>query len=149
MTNSRGSSRPRKRTLVSYVSCIGRWVLYYLCYLRSQRYNVKRDKYSSFSQLIKGTFQVKKTTSATYYSENYSAFNISLCLCSVMSDSLWPMDCSLPGSSVHDIFQAEILGWAAISYSSGSFWSRDWTNASCISCISRQILLPVSHQGNP
>ena len=28
-----------------------------------------------------------------------------------------PMDCSLPGSSVHGIFQARILEWAAISFS--------------------------------
>ena len=35
-------------------------------------------------------------------------------LCSVVSDS---MDCSLPGSFVHGIFQARILEWVAISYS--------------------------------
>ena len=28
-----------------------------------------------------------------------------------------PMDCSLPGSSVHGIFQARVLGWVAISFS--------------------------------
>ena len=28
-----------------------------------------------------------------------------------------PMDCSLPGSSVHGIFQARILEWLAISFS--------------------------------
>ena len=32
-----------------------------------------------------------------------------------------PMDYSLPGSSVHGIFQARILEWVAISYSRGSF----------------------------
>ena len=32
-----------------------------------------------------------------------------------------PMDCSLPGSSVHGIFQATILGWIAISFSRASF----------------------------
>ena len=31
-----------------------------------------------------------------------------------------PVDCSLPGSSVHGIFQASILEWVAISFSSGS-----------------------------
>ena len=31
-----------------------------------------------------------------------------------------PMDCSLPGSSVHGVSQARILGWAAISFSRGS-----------------------------
>ena len=34
--------------------------------------------------------------------------------CSVMSDSLQPIDCSLPGSSVHGISQARILEWVAI-----------------------------------
>ena len=33
-------------------------------------------------------------------------------LCPTLSD---PMDCSLPGSSVHGIFQAKVLGWGAYS----------------------------------
>ena len=28
-----------------------------------------------------------------------------------------PMDCSLPGSSVHGIFQARVLAWVAIAFS--------------------------------
>ena len=28
-----------------------------------------------------------------------------------------PMDCSLPGSSVHAIFQARVLEWGAIAFS--------------------------------
>ena len=28
-----------------------------------------------------------------------------------------PMDCSLPGSSVHGIFQARVLEWGAIDFS--------------------------------
>ena len=28
-----------------------------------------------------------------------------------------PMDCSLPGSSVHGIFQARVLQWVAIAFS--------------------------------
>ena len=35
--------------------------------------------------------------------------------CSVMSNSLQPMDCSPPDSSVHETFQARILEWVAIS----------------------------------
>ena len=31
-----------------------------------------------------------------------------------------PMDCSLPGSSVHGIFQARVLEWVAISFCRGS-----------------------------
>ena len=38
-----------------------------------------------------------------------------------------PMDCSLPGSSVHGIFQASVLEWVAISFSRGSSQPRDQT----------------------
>ena len=34
--------------------------------------------------------------------------------CLTLSD---PMDCSLPGSSVHGIFQARVLEWGAIAFS--------------------------------
>ena len=37
------------------------------------------------------------------------------------------MDHSLPDSSVHEISQARILEWAAISFSKGSFQLRVWT----------------------
>ena len=36
-------------------------------------------------------------------------------LCLTLRD---PMDCSLTGSSVHGIFQAKVLEWVAISFSS-------------------------------
>ena len=36
-----------------------------------------------------------------------------------------PIDCSLPGSSVHGIFWARILEWDAISFSRGSSRPRD------------------------
>ena len=51
---------------------------------------------------------------------------------SVMSDSLRPTDCNLPGSSIHGIFQARVLEWGAISFSRGSFQPRDWTRVSSI-----------------
>ena len=34
--------------------------------------------------------------------------------CPILSD---PMDCSLPGFSVHGIFQARVLEWDAIAFS--------------------------------
>ena len=43
-----------------------------------------------------------------------------------------PMDCSLPASSVHGIFQARVLEWAAICFSKGSSWLRDQTPVSHI-----------------
>ena len=33
--------------------------------------------------------------------------------CPTLSD---PMDCSLPGSSVHGLFQARVLEWGAIAF---------------------------------
>ena len=36
-----------------------------------------------------------------------------------------PVDCSLPGSSVHEILQARIPEWVAIPFSRGSSWPRD------------------------
>ena len=43
-----------------------------------------------------------------------------------------PMDCNLPGSSVHGILQARILEWVAIPFSRGSSQPRDRTHVSCI-----------------
>ena len=42
-----------------------------------------------------------------------------------------PMDCNLPGS-VHEISQAIILEWVAVSFSRGFSQPRDWTRVSCI-----------------
>ena len=42
-----------------------------------------------------------------------------------------PMECSLPGSSIHEIFQARLLEWVAISFSRRSSWPRDRTQVSC------------------
>ena len=39
-------------------------------------------------------------------------------------------DCSLPGSSVHETFQARIQEWVAISFSRQSSQPRDWTQVS-------------------
>ena len=51
-----------------------------------------------------------------------------------------PMDCNLPGSSVHGILQARIQEWVATSFSRGSSQSKDWTRVSRVSCIGRPVL---------
>ena len=48
-----------------------------------------------------------------------------------------PMNCSLPGSSIHGILKARILEWVAISSSRDSSKPRDQTQ---VSCFGRQIL---------
>jgi len=56
------------------------------------------------------------------------------------------MDCSLPGSSVHGIFQARVLEWVAISFSRGSSQPRDQTQVSHI--VGRHFTC-LSQQGSP
>ena len=46
-----------------------------------------------------------------------------------------PLDCSPPNSSVHEIFQAGILEWVAISFSRVSSQPRDQTCVSSVSCF--------------
>ena len=53
--------------------------------------------------------------------------------CSVCPTLCHPMDCSLPGSFIHGIFQTRVLEWVAISFSRGSSQPRDQTQVSCIS----------------
>ena len=68
---------------------------------------------------------------------------------SVMSDSCDPMDCSLPGFSVHGIFQARVLEWVAISFSRRSSLPRDWTRVSyivgrCFTVWATREFIPIS-----
>ena len=60
----------------------------------------------------------------------FSRLDVSQLFCS-------PMDCNLPGSSIHGISWARILDWVAISSCRGSSWPRDQT---CVFCIHRWIL---------
>ena len=55
-----------------------------------------------------------------------------------------PVDCNLPSSSIHGIFQARLLEWVAISYSRGSSQPRDQT------WVSRTAdrLYHLTHQGS-
>ena len=57
-----------------------------------------------------------------------------------------PMDCSLPGSSVHGILQERILEWVAMSSSRGSSQPRDQTQ---VSLIVGQDSLPSHPPGSP
>ena len=57
----------------------------------------------------------------------------------VVSDSLNPMDCSLPGSTVHGIVQARMLEWLSSS-------PRDLPDPEI---ALQSDSLPPSHQGSP
>ena len=59
----------------------------------------------SATKVDDGYIQVK--TTATTVAKSLQS-------CPTLSD---PMDCSLPGSSIHGIFQARVLEWGAIAFS--------------------------------
>ena len=69
----------------------------------------------------------------------------SVCVCVLSCVQLfaapWTVACQ---ASLSIGFPSRILEWVAISYSRGCSWSRDWTR---ISCIGRQILYQLCHQG--
>ena len=60
---------------------------------------------------------------------------LSLQSCPILGN---PVDCSLPGSSIHRILQARTLDRFAMLSSRGSFWPRDQT---CISFLNWQTVL--------
>ena len=81
----------------------------------------KSDNFFEFkdSLLIKGKFLNYLGFLTTRPVSSKKKRNISR---SVVSDSFaTPMDCSPPGSCVHGVSQARILGWVAISFSRASF----------------------------
>ena len=57
-----------------------------------------------------------------------------------------PMDCSLPGSSVHGIFQARVLEWGAIAFSVYcSYFSIIVCPYSSTHCVERDFFLPADN----
>ena len=54
-------------------------------------------------------------------------------LCPTLRD---PMDCSLPGSSIHGIFQARVLEWGAIAFSEGTLYYVE-KNTNCYGKVKR------------
>ena len=67
-------------------------------------------------------------------------------LCAVLSHvwlfvTPWIVACQV----THEISQARILDWVAISFFRASSCFRDWTRISCISCVGRQIILTDRH----
>ena len=77
----------------------------------------ERNKMGKTSDLVKkirntkGTFHTKMSTIKDRNGISESEVAQS---CPTLSD---PMDCSLPGSSIHGIFQARVLEWGAIAFS--------------------------------
>ena len=63
----------------------------------------------------------------------YILWEVPVCLVAQLCPTLCsPLDCTLSGSSVHEIVQVRILKWATISFSRSSSSPRDQTWVSCI-----------------
>ena len=81
-------------------------------------------------------YEISKITIKKQY-RHYTEcdFNTILCLCAHSCLTFCDfMDCSPPGSFVHWILQARILGWVVMPSSRGSSRPRGHTRVSCISC---------------
>ena len=61
---------------------------------------------------------------------------VCVCVCVLVAQLcliLWdPLDCNLPGSTVHGILQAKVLEWVDIPFSRVSSWPRIQTRVSLI-----------------
>ena len=91
---------------------------------------------------------IKRCFVLVNYIHAFSLENSPCCCCLVARScpALWdPTDCSLPGSSVHGIFQARILQWIAVPYSRGIFLTPG--SNPCL-LHSRQTLYHLNHQRN-
>ena len=74
--------------------------------------------------------------------------------CSVIPTLSDTKDCSLPGSSVHGIFQARVLEWGAIAFSGAAVygatksqtWLREWAHYITLPCLAllKRCIWPVS-----
>ena len=95
----------------------------------------------SYRSILHTTVQLRKQGASRVWNTRYWTVHQKTCFSIPLSESevtqscltlCGPMDCSLPGSSVHGIFQVRVLEWVAISFSRGSSWSKDWTRVSSI-----------------
>ena len=92
-------------------------------------------------QLIKGRLlgpeAVPRVLGSTHLTVSCNTYTLVLTLSRVWLCN--PMDCSLPGSSVHGILQTRVLEWVAISFTKGSSWPMDQTHISCISSCANPV----------
>ena len=69
----------------------------------------------------------------------------SLQSCPTLSD---PVDCSLPGSSIRGIFQARVLEWGAIAFSSGLCYFSPFIHLTLESPLDCKEIQPVHSEGD-
>ena len=99
--------------ICSYCTCMKLFLVLYsffvFCWLKK---HLSRYKHCSQGSQIPACLRAKRTRRGVRNQgvNSASGNSSSVCgSCSVVSDSLLPMDCSPPGSSVHGFLQARIL----------------------------------------
>ena len=86
---------------------------------------LEADQFNSIETILYN----RKRTLTTYNRITQNSLSLTQ-LCPTLCN---PVDCSPPGSSVHEILQARILEWVAVPSSKVSSQSRNWT---CVSYVS-------------
>ena len=103
------------------IDMIRKWELQYSDKIDFKTKAIKKDKEGHYiKDNIKGSIQ-EDFTLINIYAPNIAVVLVAQS-CPTLCD---PMDCSPPGSSVHEIFQARILEWVAVSFSRGYSQIRD------------------------
>ena len=97
-------------------------------YIRKVQQNRVGSKVAKITNFLLVIFSADFSMATSLFKSGMCVCAKSLQLCLTLCD---PMDCSLPGSSVHGILQARLLEWVAMPASRGSSQPRDRT---CISC---------------
>ena len=156
---SRGSSQTRDRTSVSYISCIGRQVLYHCAAWdawKPAKLHAAGEKHGSFfsspstscthdshwwtfkDQPGEGVWEKESPDFWFYEPVRSWESQLCKCVCVCVLDALScltlcdSMDCSPPDSSVHGNFQVKTHERVAIPFSRTSSWSWGWTRDPCI-----------------
>ena len=114
---------------------------FHMKYWKCQNLSTSRKKISLQKTIL--IICLRSTVIKVYMKQTAKCLFYCLCVLSRVQLFETPMDGSLPGSSVHVIFQARILEWVAVTYSRGSSQPKDWNCVSFISCIGRWIFTTV------
>ena len=134
MKNTTGSSKSKHRVTIGSSNCKFGHVTKRIessvsnCYLHTHVHSsiIHNDQKAEAFQMSIYSWMDKQNV--VYTDNECLVAQLFLTLCN-------PIDCSPPGSSVHGIFQARILEWAAISFSRRSSPPRDQAWVSCIAGI--------------
>ena len=148
---SRGSSWPRNPTHVSWVSFIGKQIVYQLGSLYTHTHTHNAILFSHKKEWKKIPFaatwidlkiiipsELSQIDKDKYHLISLMGMHAkSLQSCPTLCD---PVDYSPPGSSVHGTLQARILTWVAMPSFRGSSQPRDWTHISYVFNVGMRVL---------